>query len=454
MLPLGFTQRMMRLLGDEYQSFIDSLSETAVKGIRINPIKCADPSAVLEALPVEPLSYVKDGYLLTEDVIGIGNTPLHHSGMIYVQDPGAMASAAALDVEPDMRIADLCAAPGGKATQLASMLGEGGFILANEYVPKRAKILVGNFERMGIPCGVVTSLDTKELAELYGEFFDIVVADAPCSGEGMFRKDVPAIEEWSEDNVKNCAERQAGILDNAAKMVRRGGKLLYSTCTYSVEENEAIVDSFLSSHPDFLLTKVNVELASVTSDGIVPERSSRAELKYTRRFYPHKAPGEGQFLALMEKVDGSEPSLNFRDAAVALSKAEIAAVENFFRENLSEMPKGRLAKYRDNIVLISHKYPIPPRSVFSAGVLIGELRGKVMIPSHQFFSVYGNRFLRRENISDEKVAAAYLSGEEIDAHFNDSGFCSVLYRGAVIGGGKMSGGKIKNHYPKGLRINK
>jgi NOL1/NOP2/fmu family ribosome biogenesis protein/23S rRNA U2552 (ribose-2'-O)-methylase RlmE/FtsJ len=364
-----------------------------------------------------------------------------------------MSAIAALDVRSGMYVADLCAAPGGKSTQLASLIGHEGFILSNEYVPKRAKILVSNFERMGIRSYVTTSLDTAEIAKLYEGVFDIVVADAPCSGEGMFRKDVPAVEEWSEENVLVCQERQREILDNAAALVKCGGHLLYSTCTYSLEENEMTVDSFLTSHPEFELVPVKEELYSVTSDGITFDGASTKNLNLCRRFYPHKARGEGQFAALMRKMCGDTQAFLFKDAAKAPTREEAVVIESFFRENLTQRPDGRIAKYGENLVLISHPLPIPPRSVFSAGVLIGEIKGKVLIPSHQFFSAYGNLFKRQENITDSAFIKKYLAGEEIDAKsVTGTGFVSVFWNGTAIGGGKLVGGKIKNHYPKGLRV--
>lgn len=454
MLPEKFKARMKRLLKDEYEAFENALvNETAKKGFRINTLKCSPEDFIREcSLESTPLSYVKNGFILTGETRGIGNTPAHHAGQIYIQDPGAMASVAALEVHEGDWIADLCAAPGGKSTQLAAELGEGGFILSNEYVPKRAKILVSNFERMGIRRGIVTSLDTAEIARLYDSVFDIVVADAPCSGEGMFRKDVPAIEEWSEENVSACKARQSEILENAAKILKAGGRLLYSTCTYSPEENEEVVDEFLKRHEDFALCDVPEALASVTSDGIQFDGAHSMELKKCRRFYPHKAEGEGQFIALMTKKTGNGGEILYKDNAKQPSRDEMKIIEDFFRDNLISRPDGKVMKHGENLVLISHGCPIPPKSVFSAGVLIGEIRGKNLFPSHQFFSAYGTLFKRKQKL-DEKSAERYLAGEEIDAtDFSDSGLCSLIYGGSALGGGKASGGKIKNHYPKGLRV--
>jgi len=454
MLPEKFKERMKALLGNEYPEFEKALTEEkAKKGIRVNTLKASDEE-ILESFDgqISPLSYVPHGYLCTQEISGIGNTPEHASGQIYVQDPGAMASASALEVKPGMLVADLCAAPGGKSTQIAAGLGGEGLILSNEYVPKRAKILVSNFERMGIRNGIVTSLDTKEFTKLYENIFDIVVVDAPCSGEGMFRKDVPAIEEWSEENVNICKERQLEILNNASKILKCGGKLLYSTCTYSLEENEMTVDRFLKDHPDFALCEVNDKLKNVTSQGISFNGAACTELDKCRRFYPHKASGEGQFIALMQKNSGERGEFLYKDSTKVPTRDELKLVEEFFSQALSERPNGRIAKYGENLVLISHGVPIPPKSVFSAGVLIGEIRGKNLFPSHQFFSAWGSLFKIKVNLSDNE-AKLYLAGEEITkARETRSGYCALIYKNATIGGGKISNGKIKNHYPKGLRI--
>ncbi|MBE6635628.1 MAG: hypothetical protein E7617_05455 [Ruminococcaceae bacterium] len=451
MLPEKFEARMKKLLGDSYAGFHRELTEgSAVRGFRINSLKCRENTDV--DLPALPLSYVRGGYILTEDCPGLGNTPLHQAGMIYIQDPGAMASAAALDIRPGMWIADLCAAPGGKSTQAAALLENDGFILSNEYVPKRAKILVSNFERMGIGCGMVTSLDTKDIARLFDSVFDAVIADAPCSGEGMFRKDVPAIEEWSEENVHACRARQITILNNAATLVKRGGKLLYSTCTYSIEENESVVDEFLDTHPDYRLIDVNDELKKVTSDGIAFEAAKSTELHKCRRFYPHVAPGEGQFLALLERTDAPEGRILYKEAVRPPSKEQAKIIDSFLRDNMTRIPEGRIIMQGDMAVLIPHTCPIIPRGVFLSGVLIGEIRGKNLFPAHQLFSVCGRDFIRQELLSDA-AAAKYLAGEEIPVSgFDGSGYCALIYRDAPLGGGKASGGIIKNHYPKGLRV--
>ena len=452
MIPERFCQRMKAILGDEYDKFIDALSNEAVRGARANLIKTdTDTVGKLLSEHLTPLDYSDNGFILSGEV-KIGHTPEHHAGMIYVQDPGAMATLAAIDIAGDELVLDVCAAPGGKSSQIAERLSDGGSLLSNEYVPKRAKIIVGNFERLGISNAMITSQDTKELGKLFDGVFDLVVVDAPCSGEGMFRKSDEALTEWSEENVIACAKRQNEILDNVAKTVRGGGRLVYSTCTYSPEENEYVVDAFLKRHPDFHLSRVKEAVEKRTRDGIRFDGITAENIEYCRRVYPHILDGEGQFIALFERDENDEGGeFLYKDATQPLSKKETAEIEKFFKDNLTKRPDGRLAKYGENIVLISHGIPVLPRSVFMAGVLVGEFVGNVFKPSHQLFSVYGGLFKNRLELrnGDPRVQD-YLLGQEIDAD-GLSGFTAVIYEGAPLGGGKASGGRLKNHYPKGLR---
>jgi NOL1/NOP2/fmu family ribosome biogenesis protein/23S rRNA U2552 (ribose-2'-O)-methylase RlmE/FtsJ len=365
-----------------------------------------------------------------------------------------MASAAAIDVEPDWWVADLCAAPGGKSSQIAERLGKGGFLLSNEYVPKRAKIIVGNFERLGVRNALVTSLDTARLREMYENVFDLVVVDAPCSGEGMFRKSEDAVNDWSEENVRISAERQREILANACGMVKPGGYLLYSTCTYSPEENEENVKDFLGKNADFKLVKVKDELIQKTRPAIRKYAEDVENIEYVRRFYPHVSDGEGQFLALMKRDDNHDikQRILYKDEAKPLSKQESAVVSTFFKEALKATPDARVVKIGENISLVAHDCPIPRGSVFMSGVLLGEIKGTTLVPHHQFFSAYGDLFKNRVDLTRlDQRTEKYLAGEEIDTDTNIKGWCAVFFEGAPLGGGKVSGGKIKNHYPKGLR---
>jgi len=450
MLDENFKKRMKMLLGEEYPEFISAIEDgREVRGFRVNKLKASiDEFEAKFPYPSERLSYVDNGYILRSDE-PVGRSAYHHAGMIYMQDPGAMASVSAIEIEPDWLVADLCSAPGGKSSQVAERLGEGGFLLSNEYVPKRAKITVSNLERLGVRNAIVTSLDTSVLAGLYRAVFDLVIVDAPCSGEGMFRKSEEAIREWSVDASMHCAKRQSEILENAHGMVKGGGYLLYSTCTYSKEENEDVVSAFLDRHSDYRAVEVSEPLKNVTRDGI----DTGDGLSLTRRFYPHVREGEGQYIALLKRVGSSDmPTFLYKDAAKQLTKSEKDIVEGFFREALTEAPRGRLCRVGENIVIMKEGVPVPPKSVFMSGVLVGEIKGKLLFPSHQFFSAYGKLFKSKENLKlGDPRLEEYLEGQEIEAKEATSGYTAVLFEGATLGGGKTSGGRIKNHYPKGLR---
>ena len=449
MLPKEFQNRMNLILGDEYSEFEHALEEPNVRAIRVNTSKISVEDFLGKtALSLSPIDYTDDGFI-PDSCDGIGKSAEHHSGMFYVQDPGAMATVKAIDIQPGWRVLDSCAAPGGKASQLASAVGEEGFLLANEYVPKRAKIIVGNFERLGIKNALVTSLDTAVIGDMFENYFNLVLCDAPCSGEGMFRKYDEAIEEWSENNVKLCAERQKSILSNLAGTVHPGGYLLYSTCTYSKEENEEVVKDFLEKHSEFSLYPVKEKLKEATADGL-------DGLTEARRFYPHLTKGEGQFIALMKKAKNPDvlPTILYKELVSEPQKQEISVVKKFISENISGEISGRFINWGEYVVLVSHDLPIPRKSVFMPGVMLGEVKKGNFFPHHQFFSAYGDRFKRQEKLTkDDPRTEKYLRGEEIDSEIDGSGWCAVLYEGAPLGGGKVSNRRLKNHYPKGLRNN-
>lgn len=457
-LPQAFAARMRELLGEDYPAFLTAQTGAPIRGIRINPIK-ADPDTYPQehALPMERLRYGAGTYLLHEEdgTIPLGATAAHHAGEIYVQDPGAMSAVAAVTVARGARVIDLCAAPGSKAGQVAAAIGEEGLLVANEYVPKRARTAVENLERLGLTRALVTSQDTQRLAEMWQGVFDLVLCDAPCSGEGMFRKDEGAIREWSPENVRLCAQRQREILENAAVLVAPGGQLLYSTCTYAPEENEDVVLAFLDRHPDFTLVPVRREVAAVTRPGL-PRRTARGQsLTLTRRFYPHVAPGEGQFLALMQRsTEVQVQGFLYKDAAKELTREEKKIVDAFLEDNLLVRPRGRLVRQGEQIWLAPEDIPLPPCPLLMTGVRLGELRGHLLLPSHHCFSALGRLFRRQEVLTerDERLCR-YLRGEEIEARSTrQSGYVAILYHTAPLGGGKCSDGRIKNHYPKGLRM--
>lgn len=446
-LPIEYTERMKRLLGDDYALYEKALQQTPKRGFRVNTKRISlEEFDRINPFNTARIPSVSNGYYLL-DSEKVGNHPYHHAGMIYVQEPAAMLPAECVPVQPDWLVADLCAAPGGKSTQLADKLGDNGLLVSNEIISSRCKILTGNIERMGIRNAVTTCMDTGKLAELFPHTFDLVMADAPCSGEGMFRKEDIAIDEWSEDNVRMCAERQAGILDNAAKLVAPGGYIVYATCTFSVEENERNVDEFLCKHPEFEIVPITEAVQKATVHGIRFDGCRCENIEYARRFYPHIGKGEGQFMAVLKNTLAPESRRKRSLAAVKLDTAII----DFLDSTLCEYNREFVTLYNGNPVYYNQALEIKKGTAFSCGVLIGELKKNYIIPHHQFFMAMGEFFKRKIALDrDSEELKKYLRGEEIACDC-ENGWAVVTVDNCTVGGAKAVNGIAKNHYPKGLR---
>lgn len=446
MLPIDFTKRMKELLGEEYGKFEASYSEDPVRSFRINTNKISKENfEKINPFGGEKIPYAENGFYFSGD--GIGNHPYHHAGMIYIQEPSAMAAVESVDIQPDWNILDLCASPGGKSTQAAAQNPD-GVLVSNEIVPSRCKTLTGNIERMGFQNVITTCADAKRIAALYNEAFDLVIVDAPCSGEGMFRKDENAQKEWSVENVLHCAERQREILDKIKTTVKPGGLLLYSTCTFSLEENEKNVDWFLNENDNFELIEVKDSVKKFTADGIMFDGCNEKNISRCRRFYPHVAKGEGQFIALMKKTDGIGIEEFPPSALKDISKKEEKIVFDFLDETLESYNKNAVKKYKDNYVYFDYDFPVLI-GAFSCGVTIGSLQKNYIKPHHQFFSAMGKMFKQKIVLTPEQ-AKKYIHGETVDCGF-DKGWCAVTVNGCPIGGAKAVKKTAKNHYPKGLR---
>ena len=447
-LPAEFVQRMKRLLGEEeYARYEASFEQNAERAFRVNTEKISVAKfAGIDPFSSGPVPYVETGFYLQYDKVG--NHPFHHAGMIYVQDPGAMATAECLDIEPDWWILDLCAAPGGKSSQLRNKLGEDGVLIANEIIPSRCKILTGNVERLGFRNTATTCLDPDRVAQLFLQTFDMIMVDAPCSGEGMFRKDDTAIREWSVDNVVHCARRQQGILTRAAEALRPGGYIVYATCTFSLEENEMVVDDFLRNHPEFELIPVRDVVRDHTADGICYEGCTCQNLYHARRFYPHRSRGEGQFMAVLHDTRPRVPRV-----AMGKRPAKIdPVVAAFLNDTLTDYDSERVSVYNGNPVYAAPEVVQDKKVAFSCGVTIGEVRKQYVQPHHQFFMAMGRQFKRQIELApDSPELECYLRGEEIAVDC-ENGWAVITTMGCTVGGVKVSGGRAKNHYPKGLRI--
>lgn len=482
-LPAKFENRMKRILGneEEYQKFIAAFESNPTRGLWVNGLKPCDnePSSLIPKGNLRSISFSSNAFYFEMD--GIGNSPLHHAGAVYVQEPSAMAPVSCCKIEPGMKILDLCAAPGGKSLQAATRLCGKGVIVSNEIVPSRAKILMQNIERLGVRNSVVTNTDSKALADAFPQYFDLVIVDAPCSGEGMMRKNPLAVSEWSIENIKMCAERQKEILSNAAKTVKPGGSLLYSTCTFATEENEEQVADFLSIHTDFSLSRVPNEIKAVTAPGI---SVSGLDLSECRRFYPHISSGEGQFLALLVRSESTDDVESNKSEQESLKKSkkfknkdskqknssktttdDENVVINFLRDTLKEGyadeilspdsdndgKKYTLSCFEDGYYLVP-QIALPESGVFSPGVKIGSVQKGRVLPHHRFFMAFGKDFRSKINFTAEnEEVVKYLKGETFSTQAKN-GFAVITVCGCTLGGVKVSDGVAKNFYPKGLRI--
>lgn len=447
-LPEEFAERMSVLLGDEYDNYIASLEEKPVRAFRVNTDKITvEDFLEINPFDTEKIPYVENGFYFDDEKIG--NHPYHHAGMIYVQEPGAMMPAECVEIEPDWHILDMCAAPGGKSTQLKNKLGENGILVSNEIIPSRCKILTGNVERLGLKNVVTTCMDTKKLASIFPETFDLIMVDAPCSGEGMFRKEEIAIDEWSEENVKSCAARQKEILENAVKCLKNGGYIIYATCTFSLEENEMTVCDFLKNHPDFELVKVPEIVAENTCDGVRFEECECENIHYARRFYPHKTKGEGQFAAVLHNTNSSN---NYTPVKGKKNDKIDKIIYDFLDDCLEAYHKEKVLLHKGTPIYFDPDFKAEKATVFAMGITIGEVRKNYIQPHHQFFMGMGENFKRKIELSpDSDEIKKYLHGEEFDTAC-PNGWAVVTVGGCSLGGAKVVNGRAKNHYPKGLRI--
>ena len=449
-LPVDFENRMKNLLGDEFSSYKASLEEEPVRSFRINTDKISlEDFNKINIFNTEKIPYSPTGFYF--DYKKIGNHPYHHAGMIYVQEPGAMAPTECLTIGEDWLCLDMCSAPGGKSTQLRNKLGENGILVSNEIIPSRCKILTSNVERLGLKNVITTCMDSERIARLYPKTFDFIMVDAPCSGEGMFRKEQIAIDEWSKENVEKCATRQKEILENASKCLKNGGYIVYATCTFSLEENEMLIDEFLSNHPEFELLRVNEEVEKNTSDGIFFDGCKCENINFTRRVYPHKNKGEGQFMALLHNTDPeaqSEFSKNSKSSNVKIDKT----VFDFLDGVLTTYDKACVKMNNDTPIYFNGDFDTSKATVYMKGVTIGEIKKNYIQPHHQFFMAMGESFKRKIELDCESdEIKKYLHGEEFDTTC-ENGWAVVTVNGCSLGGVKVVNGRAKNHYPKGLRL--
>ena len=428
MLPEEFLNRMKSQLGEEYEDFLRSLERPRAVALRYNPLKGDRPRMIFEKDPVpwEPMGCYYDPEARP------GLHVYHEAGVYYLQEASAMAPVALLDPQPGEKICDLCAAPGGKTTQIAGRMQGSGFLLCNEINPKRARILSRNIERMAVANALVTNEHPQRLAEKYPGFFDRVLVDAPCSGEGMFRKEEAAVTDWSQETVEMCARRQSEILHSAAQLVRPGGRLVYSTCTFAPEEDEGAVAAFLADHPEFTPEKME-------APWFVPGENG------SFRMWPHKLLGEGHFAAVLRKNDGMEGN-------ILIEKGEKLPKQwlDFAQELGIRLPEGKAVSFGQNLYWASPELPdIRKLKVLRPGLELGTVKKDRFEPAHALALWLGECKNQHCYDPDSEQIKAYLHGEVVPSE--KKGWCLVKAGDYSIGWGKGDGRVLKNHYPKGLR---
>ena len=457
-LPIEFEKKMKAFLGNEWDDFLYSYDNNRFQALRFNTLKVQSPEErmrILKTLKIssdKKVSWANEAYYFDENVRP-GKHPYHEMGLYYIQEPSAMSAAALLAPKPGMRVLDLCAAPGGKSTQLATYLGDSGLLVSNEINTQRSRILSQNIERMGIKNAIVTNEDSFVLASHFPGFFNAIQVDAPCSGEGMFRKLPEAIEQWSMENVAICAARQKEILDNAAVMLEPGGTIVYSTCTFSKEENEDVIEYFLERHPDFILEEME-------------------------RFWPHKVDGEGHFVAKLvrrgsvdtdlkadRKTKKNKNSKNRKnETKPALTKENMKLLSEFLDETISEnmaawIKNSRLVMFGEQLYrLPDMEVDIKGLKVQRAGLHIGEFKKQRFEPSHSL--ALALKLNDAKNVvkltCDNPQTIGFFNGQSVMLSDEQTAECKkgwalVCVDGYPAGWGKVNGAQVKNHYPKGLR---
>lgn len=440
-----FKSKTAALLNLSDAEFDALYSQKPFRGIRINSLKSRFDAVQLGFdFKLEKTPFFKNSYYIPKSFEGIGNSPLHHAGAFYVQEPSASSVITVVNAKPGQKILDLCAAPGGKSTGIAAELCGNGLIWSNEYVRKRASALLSNIERMGIKNAAISSLSADYLCQSLEGFFDTVLVDAPCSGEGMWRHNEQVENQWSEELVKDCATLQRQILTAAVKAVKGGGRLVYSTCTLNLEENENNVKWFLNEFSNFVLEKIEPTFGSSGLSGDADIDNS------VRRILPTDG-GEGHFIASFKKINDCENSqpLQLREN---ISPANKKIVTDFFKDNFEQIPQGILYEKNNLVYLVQDGTPEVKGDILRYGILIGEMRKNRLEPAHALFTAEGITPKRSLDLTlDDKRLYAFLKGEEIE-HIGSSGYTAVTVLGVPLGFGKCSGQRLTNRYPKGLRL--
>lgn len=433
-----FDARMKSLLKDEYDDFKKALLEKPVKGLYLNRNK-KNVERVLEEQYIEHHPIVENGYLYDENYHP-GRSAYFLAGLYYIQEPSAMLVADALPIEPDDFVLDMCAAPGGKSCEIASRLTGEGVLIANDIEASRARILSENIERFGLDNTIVTNVDPMRFTKQFQEAFDKIVLDAPCSGEGMFRKLEQAVDTWSEDKVLECAHIQKNLLKGAYDMLKQGGMVIYSTCTYSYEENEAMVH--------YAVDELGFELLPLNkSNGLCPG----VDLDEVVRCYPHHYRGEGHFIALLRKP-GNSPRKQVRTIKPSVNLADLKVLEAFYQENLNKKVPSYIIENNGHLYAVKKNFPeLKGIRVLRNGLYLGEVRKNRFIPSYSLALTLTKQDVKRsyDYPSESEEIKKYIHGETLEGT-GEKGFGVIFVDGYPLSFYKESN-QVKNLFPKGLR---
>lgn len=433
-----FLERMKNMLQDEFEDYLKALDDPMHKGLRINTLKWDAQSFKDSGLCSWKETPLSDHIFEIPEDVKLGKTVEHHQGLFYLQEVSACSAVEILNPLPGDFVLDLCAAPGGKSTQIAMKLNHQGLLITNEIDAQRAQVLLSNCERCGISNAIITNSAPEILCPQLVGCMDKVLVDAPCSGEGMFRKHSKAMDDWSEAHVKACAQRQKRIVDQAVTTLKPGGIMVYSTCTYSVEENEEVIDYLLQTYPDFELMPTTTQFGRPGYDVGVCDGSK------VRRIFPMDG-GEGHFVAKLRKKQGT-----FKELKRIKSNQPHKSVNIFLKDQLSSIPLN-VYMVKEKVYLADAFYDLGKVRVLRQGILAGEIIKERFEPHQHFYSSAFLRpyFLKITSCSHDEMVR-YMQGEVL-THPAPKGYIGLVWNEHMIGFGKSDGQTIKNKLPKGLR---
>lgn len=436
-LPKEFINEIKEILeNEEAKAFFEVLNAQPQKALRLNLLKKHSPEMLNKISGYSPFPLDSFAYYIQEED-EMGKSVYHQLGAYYMQEPSAMIPVLVLDPKPGEKILDLCAAPGGKASQIGERLRGEGVLVANEIVRSRALVLNENLKRMGICNAVVCSMKPNTLAEHFPDYFDAILVDAPCSGEGMFRKNPMAISEWSIEHVKSCSIRQFEILRSAVKMLKPGGRIVYSTCTLNKVENEELVDKAQNELP--------LHLQKFELNGLASEEG-------ILKIWPHRFSGEGHFIALLHKLKDNIVE-NYSNKMYSAPTIEETIIFNDFCKKNNIQGFQSNYKYRDYLMQVPENINFDKLNLIDVGVRLGYVKNKMFFPEHQFAQVLHNENIVHYSLNKLQVKQ-YLAGHEVHNAATDlEGFILLRFDSYTVGWGKIKNGIIKNHYPKQFRKN-